>query len=101
MKSYIAYLELWRSKSSANRIMLVSAMLIQPTPPLVIMTERGATLAQSITEVQNNRRCGAVLMAEPTLEQRISEMQTRNQRRGVVVLSVVVAVCIWLFSVVP
>ena len=35
------------------------------------------------------------------LQQRISEMQQRNQRRGAYVLGAVVAVCIWLFSVPP
>ena len=38
---------------------------------------------------------------EQTLEERISAMQARNQRRGAVVLGIVVAACVWLFSVPP
>ena len=35
------------------------------------------------------------------LQQRIEEMQARNQRNGAVVLSFVVAICVWLFTVPP
>ena len=37
----------------------------------------------------------------PELRQQLTELQAKNQQRGAVALSLVVAVCVWLFSVPP